>query len=181
MATPAPVVDLLVRLVLDGQAEFRRVAAAIPPGDTPAGQNDPAWVVAHTAFIHDVWITQIVGQREPTPAARAWASSAPGGATPGTVPPPPASMAEALGLLDAVCARTTAVLQGLDEAALRRVCAVPPPFEPVAAGYLVARAPAHLFTHAGELSLILTARGGAEPGLPGALDHVAGWMPAAGI
>lgn len=160
---------LTVRLLLDAQDEFLRAIDHIPaPGrGGPLGRlNSSGWVIAHLAASHDLWINVLVGGGQP----HAWAADWLARQREATLDHPlVTSYAEAREAYVAITARAAEVATGLDAAALRRE--VDTPRGTVTAGYLVARAPGHLFAHAGELAVIGAIVTAPDLGLPGTLPR----------
>ena len=174
MTIPSPSLSsstpLLVRLLLDAQDEFLRAIDHLPaPGrGGPLGRlNSAGWVVAHLASADDLWINVLVGGRERDPWAAAW-NDAQAAAT--LAHPVATSLAEARDAYLVIAARAAEVVASMDAAALDRE--VVTPRGTVTAGYLVARAPGHLFAHAGELAVIGALVTAPEQHLPGALPRV---------
>lgn len=178
MATPeAPI---LVRLLLDAQSEFGRVADALgadAPAPALAVWNSPGWIVAHTSFYFDAWINvDAQGQdiERCDPWLLAWMRrqrDSPDGR------PVEACFDDALGAFTRVTEHSVSFLLGLTD--LNLAAEIPAPQVagwPAGAsvGYLVARASAHLFAHAAELNVIATAAGHADLGLPGRLSRTFG-------
>jgi hypothetical protein len=167
---------LIARLLLDAQSEFARAADNVPADarDVRVGAlNAAGWVVAHAAFIHDVWMNADGRGAVPAdgcdPWLRAWfRRQRDAGRDPIDAP-----FDEARPALDRVVAKADPFVRSLTDAALDSV----PDYEPGAfapgttLGYLVARDIAHLFAHASELIVIATSSGGVDIGLPGALRN----------
>lgn len=169
---------LIVRLLLDAQAEFLRAADAVPSegrNDRNAGLNTAGWVVAHAGFFHDVWMN-VDGQgktvEECEPWLRAWVRKQ----DTQRGEPIETNFDDARGAVDRVVERVTPFLEALSDADLDAV----PAYEEGAwgpgttLGYLVARDVAHLFVHASELVQIATAAGGTDIGLPGRMRNTSG-------
>ena len=157
-------------LLIDALDEFERAIAAIPP----PGQhrrigrlNAPGWTVAHIASSFDAWLNVFV-QRLPVDP---WAEDIfqrqralpPGSAV-------DAALDEAHACFTRVAARARPYLESADAAVLAIPAAVPPsPWRGAQASYLVARSIAHLFAHAGDLTVAGALVGAGDLGLPGAL------------
>lgn len=166
---------LIVRLLLDAQGEFLRAADAVPTEarDRRIGtMNTAGWVVAHTGFIHDVWMNvdaQGLSSDECEPSLHEWFKRQ----QEAGMDPIDAPFDEARAALDRVVERVDRSIRSLTEASLDEV----PAFEPDAwpedttVGYLVARDVAHLFAHASELNVIATSARASDIGLPGPLSH----------
>ncbi len=169
-STPTEATPLLVRFLLDAQDEFLRAIDHLPaPGrGGPLGRlNSAGWVVAHLAWSHDLWVNVLVGGRAPDPWATRWLE-AQNVAT--LAHPLPTPLDEARDAYLAIAVRAAEVVASLDAAALDRE--VVTPRGTVTAGYFVARAPGHLFAHAGELAVIGALVTAAELHLPGTLPRV---------
>jgi len=164
-----PPLPLATRFLLDAQDEFLRAIDHIPaPGrGGPLGRlNAAGWVVAHLAAAHDHWLNVLVGGGEP----HAWAADWLARQREATLDHPLVTpIAEARDAYVAIAARAAEVAASLDAAALQREVATPRGI--VTAGYLVARAPAHLLAHAGELAVIGALVTAPELDLPGAMPR----------
>ena len=175
MTTPPQ--PLAIRLLLDAQDAFLAAVDHVPaPGrGGPLGRlNAPGWIVAHLASAHDLWINVLVGGRERDPWAAAW-NEAQGAAT--LAQPLATPLAESRAAFAAIADRAAEVAASLDADALAREVSTPRGV--VTAGYLIARAPGHLFAHAGELAVIGALVTAPELDLPGPLARVAGEVSAA--
>jgi hypothetical protein len=165
---------LIVRLLLDAQAEFVRAADAIPRADPIDGLNAPGWVVAHAGFFHDCWMNgdaQDRGGDALEPWLREWFKRQ------RNAGPAPIETAfdEARKALENAVERATAFLSSLTDDALDRQISADAGFRPgTTVGYLVARDIAHLYAHASELNLIAVASGAADRDMPGRMEHTAG-------
>jgi hypothetical protein len=170
---------LIVRLLLDAEIEFVRAAGAVPQERREVSQpglNAAGWVIAHAGFFHDVWISADGQGRPPREACDPWLrdwfrrQQAAGKA------PIDAPFADARAGLGRVLERTTPYLRSLTDQSLEVVPAYEEGAWPAGttAGYLVARAVAHLFAHASELNVISTSAGGTDIGLPGRLSQTRG-------
>ena len=167
---PTAATPLLVRFLLDAQDEFLRAIDHLPaPGrGGPLGRlNSAGWVVAHLASSHDLWINVLVGGRERDPWAAAW-NDAQAVAT--LAHPLPTPLDEARDAYLAIATRAAEVVASMDAVALDHE--VVTRRGTVTAGYLVARAPGHLFAHAGELAVMGALVTAPELHLPGALPRV---------
>lgn len=163
---------LAVRFLLDAQDAFLAAVDHIPaPGrGGPLGRlNAPGWIVAHLASSHDMWINVLVGGRERDPWMAAWLEAQLAATLANPLPTP---LAEAREAVLAIFARAAEVVATLDADALAREVSTPRGV--VTAGYLVARAPGHLFAHAGELAVVGALVTAPELDLPGNLARVAG-------
>ena len=163
---------LIVRLLLDGQTEFADIVEKLV-GSTPspvAGLNDPAWVVAHTAFFHDCWLNGDA-QGRPREEWDRWLLEWADRQRNARPTPVKTDFDAARAAVARIVPRTTDFLSSLTDENLDRV----PPYEEGAwppgttVGYLVARAVAHLFAHVSELNVLATAGGLPDAGLPGPL------------
>ena len=166
---------LIVRLLLDAQTEFVKLADALPDVTSPLPLNEPGWVVAHGAFFHDCWINGDA-QGEPKNEWDSWLVAWADRQRDSQPEPLETELTEARAALHRIVPAATEFLTGLTEGDLDAV----PPYEEGAwpagttVGYLVARATAHLFAHASELNVIATAAGLPDAGLPGRLAATAG-------
>lgn len=169
MTTPAP---LAVRFLLDAQDEFLRAIDHLPaPGrGGPLGRlNSAGWVIAHAAWSHDYFVNVLAGGREPDAWAAQWAAAQREATLAHPLPTP---YAEARQAYVAIAARATEVVDTLDAPAFLRE--VQTRYGPSTVGYVVCRAPAHLFAHAGELAVLGALVTAPELDLPGALPRVDG-------
>jgi DinB superfamily len=167
-----PARTVLGALALDAFDEFARAIEAIPaPGrHRRLGRlNAPAWSIGHLASSADAWVNVFCRRV----AADAWCDAlfarqraAPRGAAVDV------DLDEARAAFARFVDRARPYLEGADGATLRAMAGVPP--NPggrtsVPAAYLVARAAAHTFVHAGELTVVASLVGAGDLGLPGKL------------
>lgn len=166
---------LISRLLIDAQTEFARAIEHVPgPGrERPIGRlNSAGWVIAHTSEFLDYWINvdSAGGDRDPWQAE--W-SEAQGALPEGDALP--TAYGEAKEAFAHVAERSIGHLEAWDEAELAEVAREfdGSGWEGTTKGYLVARAAAHLFAHAGELSVIasLVLWDDRDLGLPGRLER----------
>lgn len=168
---------LVVGLLLDAQSAFGQIAGALSEDHSPIeALNHPGWVIAHTAFFHDCWMNGDA-QGRPKGEWDAWLLDwAERQREAGRTVPIPTALDEALSAWRRILPPATEFLSGLTSASLDEV----PSYEEGAwapgttVGYLVARAIAHLFSHAAELNVIATAQGLPDAGLPGRLSATRG-------
>ncbi|MCH7962026.1 MAG: DinB family protein [Planctomycetes bacterium] len=147
---------LISRLLIDAQTEFARAIEHVPGparGRAIGRLNTAAWVIAHTTELLDYWINVDSGGGDRDPWQAEWGEgqeALPEGDA------LPTSCDEAAESFARVAERATAYLECWDEADLREVGHEfdGSGWEGTTKGYLVARAVAHLFAHAGELSVI---------------------------
>ena len=167
-----PAVPLVTRFLLDAQDVFLRAADHLPaPGrGGPIGRlNAAGWVIAHLATIHDLWINVLVGGQPADP----WAADVQQRQAAATLAQPlPIPFAEARDAFVRIAARATTTVEALDPDGFERL--VETRFGPTVVGYLVARAPAHLLVHAGELAVLGALVTAEDPGLTGALPRTDG-------
>jgi hypothetical protein len=169
---------LIARMVIDAQTELMRAIEHVPgPGRERAiGRlNSAGWVIAHAAETHDYWINVDCGGGELDPWLAEWSTAQRALPSGDALPTAYGEAAEAFGR---VAERATAYL---DERAVAEADDVVRGFDGSAwegrtRGYLIARAAAHLFAHAGELSVIasLVLWGDRDLGLPGRLARSLG-------
>ena len=164
---------LLARMLLDAIEEFGRAVEHVPPpgrGGSIGRLNAASWVVAHAASPLDFGLNVYCQGLERDGWLAEWAAQRRGAGEPAPDPP----FSEAREAFERVAERAAHYLQSCDEASL----AVPPAAERspgtsaltnVPPGPLVARNVAHLFVHAGELSVIASLLARGDLGLPGAL------------
>jgi hypothetical protein len=167
--SPSAALPLVARFLLDAQSEFVRAIDHIPaPGrGGPLGRlNAAGWVIAHLAWSHDLWVNVLVAGRAPDPWAARWFQQQDAATLARPFAPP---FAEARDAALAIFGRAAEVAEAMDAAALTR--AVQTPRGEVAAGYLIARAPAHLLAHAGELAVLGALVTAEELDLPGVLPR----------
>ncbi|HJM76464.1 MAG TPA: DinB family protein [Dehalococcoidia bacterium] len=169
MATP-----LISRLLIDAQTEFARAIEHVPGparGRAIGRLNTATWAIAHTTEFLDYWINVDAGGGDRDPRQAAW------GEAQDALPKGdalPTSYDEAAQTFARVAERATVHLESWDEADLREVVHefAGSSWEGTTRGYLVARSVAHLFAHAGELSVIasLVLWDERDLGLPGELE-----------
>ena len=169
---------LISRLLIDAQTEFARAIEHVPGparGRAIGRLNTAAWVIAHTTEFLDYWINVDSGGGDRDPWQAEWGEGQ-------EVLPEgdalPTSYEEAVEAFARVAERATAYLERWGEADLREVVHEfdGSGWEGTTKGYLVARAVAHLFAHAGELSVIasLVLSEDRDLGLPGRLERSLG-------
>jgi hypothetical protein len=168
---------LIAQLLLDAQDEFLHTIDHIPApgrGGALGRLNAPGWVVAHAITSHDSWLTRFAqgGSFEDLdPFCHDWYQRQ---SEAGWEQPVHIDLDEAREAAMRVFARTGAFLEACDGVALDRpVDTSDTPWEEhqVTAGYLVARGVAHLYAHAGELSVIASLVGAGDARLPGRLER----------
>ncbi|HJM90214.1 MAG TPA: DinB family protein [Dehalococcoidia bacterium] len=169
---------LVARMVIDAQSEFARAIAHVPPagrGPRLGRLNTAAWAIAHTASIHDLWLNAFCRGRDRDPWLQAWGKAQqalPEGDALDT------SFSEALAAYERIAPELAAYLDALSDADLAPVIELfaGSEWEGRTVGYLVARASAHLFAHAGEMSVIasLVLTEDRDLGLPGRMKHSLG-------
>ena len=160
---------LVARILLDAQGEFARAAAHVPAagrGGPPGRLNSAGWIVAHSGDALDGWMN-VLGQgleRDHWLAEHGPRYGAP------PVDPP---FDGARGAYDRVVERSAPYLESCDQGELARVPDYPERsfWRGQQLVHLVARAVAHLFVHAGELTVIASLLGRDDLGLPGALSR----------
>jgi hypothetical protein len=166
---------LISRLLIDAQTEFARAIAHVPGparGRAIGRLNTGAWVIAHATDFLDYWINvdSAGGERDPWQAE--WGEAQEGLPEGDSLP---TSYNEATEAFGRVAERATVLLEAWDEAALGEVVREfdGSDWEGKTKGYLVARATAHLFAHAGEMSVIasLVLSEDRDLELPGALER----------
>ncbi len=169
MTPPHP---LAARFLLDAQDEFLRAIDHIPaPGrGGPLGRlNAAGWVIAHAAWSHDYFVNVLAAGREPDAWAAQWAAAQREATLARPLPTP---YAEARDAYLAITARASEVVESLDASTFGRE--IQTRYGPSTVGYVICRAPAHLFAHAGELAVIGALVTAPDLDLPGALPRVAG-------
>jgi hypothetical protein len=169
---------LVARMVIDAQSEFARAIAHVPSagrGPRLGRLNTAAWAIAHTASIHDLWLNVFCRARDRDPWLQAW------GKEQQALPEGDAlvtSFSEALAAYERIAPELAAYLDALSDADLAPVIELfaGSDWEGRTVGYLIARASAHLFAHAGEMSVIasLVLTGDRDLGLPGRMKHSLG-------
>jgi hypothetical protein len=164
---------LLVRLTLDAIDEFARATEHVPPPGRggPIGRLSAASrVVAHGASTLDSWVNGYIGAEPRDAELDTWASAerAEG------VPPPPFEEAQAA--LRRVSEGASARLAALERSRLAERTATRPSsfLEGQTVAHLLARTVAHLFVHAGELTVIASLLRRPDLGLPGRLPRSMG-------
>ena len=168
--------SLVVRILLDAMDELARAADHVPApgrGARLGRLNTPGWILAHVATSFDAWINRYGQGREHDRWCGEWFEDQ--RAQPvGTPANPPFD--EARAAFARVAERATPYLDGCDEEELLRVPDYPEGsfLTGGAIEYLLARAVAHLFAHAGELTVIASLVGRPDLGLPGALRRSTG-------
>ena len=169
---------LVARMVIDAQSEFARAIAHIPSagrGPRLGRLNTAAWTIAHTASIHDLWLNAFCRRRDRDPWLQAWGKeqqALPDGDAIVT------SFTESLAAYERIASELAAYLEALSDADLAPVIELfaGSEWEGQTVGYLIARASAHLFAHAGEMSVIasLVLTEDRDLGLPGRMAHSLG-------
>jgi DinB superfamily len=158
---------LLARFALDAQESFMTAVTVVPSGFqelAPAGLSSGAWTVTHAAEAHQVWIGEYAGGF----ARDAWFDAF--RQDPNHAP----AFQDAIGALGHVMEQTTAVLNKLTESDLTRAGKMleTSRFSGWTVGQLLARAIAHLYLHAVDLTTLSALNGGDDSGLPGFMNHV---------
>ena len=176
--------QILPRMLLDAQDELARAVDHVPPpgrGGRVGRLNSAAWIIAHAAAIHDAWINRFAAGLEAEHWLAEWSArqrALPEGQATETV------FDEATAALERTCERAAAYLQRCDASELSEVTRAfdGSDWEGRTHGYLVARGVAHLFAHAGELTVIASLLDRGDLGLPGRLTRstAAGGATAAG-
>ena len=165
---------LFQRLLLDAQDEFRAAIQHVPnPGRGGAigSLNPSAWTIAHVAAFQDIWLNGYCQAGARDPWAQEWFAQAYSGPSSQTAPP----FADAVEAFERITASTDPWLM---EASWDRLLEVPllpdtaPPWwQGVSKAYLVARSIAHIYVHAGELSVLASLMAAGDLGLPGTLPR----------
>ncbi len=173
MTTP-----LIARMVIDAQTQFMRAIEHLPGAghERPIGRlNSAGWVIAHAASTHDFWINVDCGGGEQDPWLAEWTvaqRALPSGDA------LPTSYGEAAEAFARVAERATVFLEERAGPEADEVLAEfdGSDWEGTTTEYLVARSVAHLFAHAGELSVIasLVLSEDRDLGLPGRLERSVG-------
>jgi hypothetical protein len=162
---------LLTRLFLDAQDEFTRALAHVPaPGrGGPIGSlNAPGWVAAHVGSTHDAWIHRMAAERPTDEWADAWIARV--RSEPDKIYAPP--LDEGVEAFARIAERAGAWLQDASWDTLTGEANMTgTPFPGTRRAYLVARAIAHIYIHAGELSVLASLMGAEDMGLPGMLPR----------
>jgi hypothetical protein len=158
---------LAARLLLDACFEFTRTLENVPPPGRggPIGRlSSAAWTIAHAADLLDKWVNVYCagGERD------VWCAEF--AERPHTAP---VAFAEAESAFARVSARSTRYLEGVDHAALAATARTRSGsfLEGQRVAHVLYRAVAHLFAHAGELSVTSSLLRRADLGLPGPLPH----------
>ncbi len=156
---------LLARFALDAQESFLDAAEAVPPEfheRAPAGLNPGSWIVTHAAAPHQLWIGAYVGGFDRDPWFDAWQHDR-------TQWP---SFAEGTDALRRVFEQATGILNALADADLRSPGKMleTSRFSGWTVGQLIARAIAHLYSHAADLGTLAALAGG-DVGIPGFMPH----------
>lgn len=170
-----PADTLLQRLFLDSQEEFLAAIEHVPnPGRGGSiGRLNPApWTIAHLASVQGAWLTLFCAQDQPDPWLDAWSDRARHeGLTEANIP----SYADARGAFERVSERNTrwVLARSWEELEQRATLPsnAPEDWKRSTCTYLVARAIAHAFVHAGELSVVASLMAAGDLSLPGALPH----------
>ena len=166
-----PARTVLGGLLIGSLDEFGRVIDAIPaPGrQRRLGRlNAPAWTIAHTARSVDSWVNVCVQRLAPEPMTddvyRRQRVQPPGIAV-------DVDFDAARDAYGVVVATARGYVELADAAVLAREASLPPgsPWTGAPAAYLVARAIAHVYAHAGELAVAASLVGAPDLALPGAL------------
>ncbi len=163
---------LLSALLLDAIDEFERAAEHVPPpgrGGPIGGLSQAGWTIAHNAVSLDAWINAWSAGGDYDSWTAAWYRRYQDSATTG----PPTDYAEAREAYTRAAERARPFIESLDEQALNR--------RPEAlggnrwagqsVGMLMARLVAHLFAHAGDLSVLASLLARPDLGLPGQLPR----------
>ncbi len=166
-----PARTLLGALVLDAFDEFERAIDALPaPGrHRRLGRlNAPAWAIGHLAAGCDAWLNVFCRQL----SADDWCADLTGrqrAAEPGTAVP--VDLDEACTAFRRLAERSRPYLESAGPVELAQPADPGPRWPVVPAAYLVARTAAHVFVHAGELTVVASLVGAGDLGLPGALTR----------
>ncbi len=165
-----PSAPLVVRLFRDALHEFARHIENVPPPGRggPVGRlSSAAWTAAHGAATLDRWVNDYTagGDRDP------WCAD-----FEASPPSSPVAFLEAQAAFDRVRARAEDAVAPLAVHDLARQAPIRPGsfLEGQRVGHLLIRAVAHLFAHAGELSVTSSLLRRADLGLPGALPNAYG-------
>ena len=169
MAGPAQ--PLVARVLLDAQDEFARAIEHVPdPGrGGPIGRlNSAGWIIAHAASTHDAWTNRYGRGVEGDGWLMEWSARQREQPT-GTAAH--ASFDEAREAFARVAERAAPYLESCDEAGLSLTARAPEgsAWRDRTKEQLVARGVAHLFAHAGELTVIASLLARGDLGLPGRL------------
>ena len=171
-----PADTLLQRLFLDAQEEFVKAIDHVPnPGRGGAiGSLNPAsWTVAHLASTHDAWINVFCAEDDPEPWIDAWYEANGDRNAPPTDDTLPA-YDDVRASFERVAENAARWVEHASWEELLSPAALPPEAGAWAGtrrAYLVARAIAHIYIHAGELSVLASLMAADDLGLPGDLQH----------
>ncbi|MCK9487029.1 MAG: hypothetical protein M0R73_10110 [Dehalococcoidia bacterium] len=166
--------NLLTRLFLDAQDAFLEAVDHVPaPGQGgPIGAlNAPGWIVAHIASGMDAWIERHAAGQSMEPWAERTQDEMIAAYREGK-PQPAYPLSEARDAFVRVQERTA---RWVTEASWEHLqgpadlSGTPFANVPTSRVYMVARSVAHLYVHAGELSVIASLMAAGDLGLPGAL------------
>ncbi|MCC6236831.1 MAG: DinB family protein [Dehalococcoidia bacterium] len=165
-----PSTPVVVRLFRDALHEYGRHIENVPPPGRggPVGRlSNAAWTAAHGAATLDKWVNAYCAAAERDP----WCADFE--AQPHSAP---VAFLDAQAAFERVRARAEDYVVNLAEGDLARVAPVRPDsfLEGQRVGHLLIRAVAHLFAHAGELSVTSSLLRRADLGLPGALPGAYG-------
>ncbi len=158
---------LAVRLLLDALFEFGRHIENVPPPGRggPIGRlSSAAWTAGHATATLDKWITSYCAAAERDSWCVAFEAQPPS---------EPVAFTEAQAAFERVGARARSYLEGLGHADLAARAPVRPGsfLEGQRVGHLLLRGVAHLFAHAGELSVVSSLLRRADLGLPGNMPN----------
>lgn len=161
---------LVARLLLDAAFEFGRTLENVPPPGRggPIGRlSSAAWTIGHAAATLDAWVNDYCASGEHE-ARDVWCRE-----FDARSPSTPAAFADAEAAFARVSERVARYLEGVDHAALAAVARTRP--GSFLAGqrveHILYRGVAHLFAHAGELSVVSSLLRRADLGLPGPLPN----------
>lgn len=170
--------NLLTRLFLDAQDEFLGAIDHLPaPGrGGPIGAlNAPGWIVAHIASGIDAWIERHAAGQPMEPWAERTQQQMIEAFRNGT-PQPTYPLDEARGAFMRVQERTAQWVTEVSWEHLQGpadLSGTPFANNPTSRIYMVARSVAHLYVHAGELSVMASLMAAGDLGLPGAMPRSA--------
>jgi hypothetical protein len=161
---------ILARLALDAVEQFERAADEVPPPGRggPIGRlSQPGWVIAHVATSLDAWVNEWCGGHLEDEWARDWYEGrGAGGGSPST------PFDEARTAFQRIGARARTTIEGIHASDLARTPqTIPPPWHGHSVAVLLARTVAHLFAHAGELSVTCSLLRRPDLELPGEMRH----------
>jgi hypothetical protein len=161
---------LLGRLMLDAFVEFRRAIEHVPPPGRGGaiGRLSPAsWTIGHVARNLDHLVNEYAVGLDADPWCRSFARLAPGS---------PVSFEDASEAFERVAERASAALEDVEPAALAEPGGAPADswLGGHTRAHLLARAFAHTFAHAGELTVVASLLARGDLGLPGAMTHATG-------